>query len=82
MQLEFMMVPFWNILQRTFKTFVLQAREKDVVFQLQGGMFAADGSFMAGDLGNLHCVGDETRITQVFLNSPSLSYIMYHAYWR
>ncbi|KAJ1438103.1 histidine kinase-like ATPase [Ochromonadaceae sp. CCMP2298] len=73
LQLEFSMVPVWNVLQRTFKTFVLQAREKEIVFQLQGEMFGADASLLVGDLGNLHCVGDETRITQVLRNLISNS---------
>ncbi|KAJ1427491.1 hypothetical protein B484DRAFT_75574 [Ochromonadaceae sp. CCMP2298] len=75
LQLEFSMVPVWNALQRTFKTFVLQAREKEIVFQLQGEMFGADASLLVGDLGNLHCVGDETRITQVLFTFP-------YTYWR
>ncbi|KAJ1429452.1 histidine kinase-like ATPase [Ochromonadaceae sp. CCMP2298] len=73
LQLEFSMVPVWNVLQRTFKTFVLQAREKGIVFQLEGEMFGADASLLVGDLGSLHCLGDETRITQVLRNLMSNS---------
>jgi len=73
LQLEFPMVPVWKVLQRTFKTFVLQAREKEIVFQLQGEMFGADASLLVGDLENLHCLGDETRITQVLRNLMSNS---------
>ncbi|KAJ1416544.1 histidine kinase-like ATPase, partial [Ochromonadaceae sp. CCMP2298] len=73
LKLEFTMVPVWKVLQRTFKTFVLQAREKGIVFQLQGQMFGADASLLVGDLGNLHCLGDETRITQVLRNLMSNS---------
>jgi hypothetical protein len=76
LKLEFSMVPVWKVLQRTFKTFVLQAREKEIVFQLQGEMFGADASLLVGDLGNLHCVGDETRITQVLFT------FLYPTYWR
>ncbi|KAJ1437189.1 histidine kinase-like ATPase [Ochromonadaceae sp. CCMP2298] len=73
LQLQFMMVPVWNVLTRTFETFGLQAREKEIVFQLQGEMFDPDGSLVKGDLGNLHCVGDDTRITQVLRNLISNS---------
>ncbi|KAJ1407515.1 histidine kinase-like ATPase, partial [Ochromonadaceae sp. CCMP2298] len=73
LKLEFTMVPVWKVLQRTFKSFLLQAREKGIVFQLQGEMFDADASLLVGDLENLHCLGDETRITQVLRNLMSNS---------
>jgi hypothetical protein len=76
LQLEFMMVPVWKCVQRTFVTFALQAREKEIVFQLQGEMFGADASLqLVGDLGTLQCVGDATRITQV-CTFPLLSYAL------
>ncbi|KAJ1434354.1 histidine kinase-like ATPase [Ochromonadaceae sp. CCMP2298] len=74
LRLEFSMVPVWKTLQRTFGTFVLQAREKDIVFQLQGEMFGADASLqLAGDLAHYFCVGDDTRIAQVLRNLISNS---------
>ncbi|KAJ1414473.1 histidine kinase-like ATPase [Ochromonadaceae sp. CCMP2298] len=74
MRLEFSMVPVWKVLQRTFATFVLQAREKGIVFQLQGDMFDADATLqLVGDLGSLCCVGDDTRIAQVLRNLISNS---------
>ncbi|KAJ1416956.1 histidine kinase-like ATPase, partial [Ochromonadaceae sp. CCMP2298] len=74
LQLEFSMVPVWNVLQRTFKTFVLQARVKDIVFQLQGEMFGADAALLeGGGLGRLHVLGDATRIAQVLRNLLSNS---------
>ncbi|KAJ1406156.1 hypothetical protein B484DRAFT_404234, partial [Ochromonadaceae sp. CCMP2298] len=73
LKLEFTMVPVWKVLQRTFKTFVLQAREKGIVFQLQGEMYDADGSLLVGDLGHLHCLGDDKRIEQVLRNLMSNS---------
>ncbi|KAJ1403804.1 histidine kinase-like ATPase, partial [Ochromonadaceae sp. CCMP2298] len=75
LQLEFFMLPVWKEMQRTFKTFVLQAREKEIVFQLQGQMFGADASLQLeeGGLGRLHILGDATRIAQVLRNLISNS---------
>ncbi|KAJ1430410.1 histidine kinase-like ATPase [Ochromonadaceae sp. CCMP2298] len=74
LRLEFSMVPVWKTLQRTFGTFVLQAREKEIVFQLQGEMFGADASLqLAGDMAHYFCVGDDTRIAQVLRNLLSNS---------
>ncbi|KAJ1417051.1 hypothetical protein B484DRAFT_422080, partial [Ochromonadaceae sp. CCMP2298] len=58
LRLEFSMVPVWKTLQRTFGTFVLQAREKDI---------------LAGDLAHYFCLGDDTRIAQVLRNLISNS---------
>jgi signal transduction histidine kinase len=66
------MVPVWKSLHRTYHTFVLQAREKEVLFQWQGDMFDADGVFV-GEMGRLHCLADATRIAQVLRNLISNS---------
>jgi hypothetical protein len=68
------MVPVVDVVHRTFATFVMQAREKDILFELQGGVYFSDAHWqLPGGPKTVYCVGDAARITQVLFNSPFLS---------
>jgi hypothetical protein len=69
LRLEFSSVPIWQVLKKTTAGLVMQAREKNVTFELSGKLW--DGQLSPSELveyQTLCVVGDSMRISQVLRN--------------
>mmetsp|Transcript_10355 Transcript_10355/g.14257 ORF Transcript_10355/g.14257 Transcript_10355/m.14257 type:complete len:826 (+) Transcript_10355:1774-4251(+) len=73
LQLEVALLPVWSLVANSIKPFYIQARERGLHMQLLMEIDSnEDGSFTTeahrSELQDLHVVGDEVRLAQVFRN--------------
>uniref|UniRef100_A0A7S3GNB6 histidine kinase n=1 Tax=Spumella elongata TaxID=89044 RepID=A0A7S3GNB6_9STRA len=71
LRLEFSTVPIFNLVKKTTKAFMMQAKQKDVDLQLVGDYWITndDGELeLLSEYEGLSVVGDATRIAQVLRN--------------